>query len=80
MHSPPSRQFHNVDHDAVDVQPVVAPEEAQRPGLQHVHVVGPTQLDPANFAHFPVGATRMGYHHSRGRAVLQLHVTALITE
>lgn len=70
---PSARDLHHVDDDVVDVEPIVAPEEAERARLQHVHVVGPGQLDPADLADV---AARVGYHHPRGRAVLQLHVAA----
>lgn len=74
--SPSARQIHGVDADAVDIESIVAPEDAQRPRLQHVHVVHPGELDSPDLADAADRAGRMGHDHSHGRAVFQFHVTA----
>jgi len=74
--SPSARKVHGVHFDAVNVQPIVAPEEAQGPRLQHVHVVDPGELDPPDLADVADGTGRMGHDHPHGRSVLQFHVTA----
>lgn len=42
------RHLHGFHRDRLDVEVVVAPEQAQRPGLQDVHLVRPIQLDLAH--------------------------------
>lgn len=73
---PSARKVHGVHFDAVNVQAIVAPEEAQGPRLQHVHVVDPGQLDSLDLADVADGTGRMGHDHPRRGPVLQFHVTA----
>lgn len=74
--SPSARQIHGVDADTVDVESIVAPEEAQGPGLQHVHIIHPGEFDSPDLADAADRAARMGHDHSHSRAVFQFHVTA----